>query len=87
MEPIIDYIKRRLKEAGARTWPGIAAAVSKDLPEDEKLSEHFLRKLAYGDRVNPGLKSIQPLLDFFGAVDRGEIEVPEPVEPAAKAGA
>lgn len=78
MEPIIDYLKRRLRDAGAARWEAIASVsgVAKTLP----------RKIAYGDRDNPGVATVQPLLDFFGAVDRGELELPEPLpEPEAKA--
>lgn len=70
MEPIMEYLKRRLREAGSARWEAIAAeaGVAKTLP----------RKIAYDDRENPGVGTIQPLLDFFGAVDRGERELPEP---------
>jgi hypothetical protein len=70
MEPIIDYLKRKLKEAGPARWEAIAAeaGVAKSLP----------RKLAYDDRENPGVQTIQPLIDFFQRVERGEIELPEP---------
>jgi len=84
MEPIIDYLKRRLKESGARTWPAIASEISIPLPEDEKISEHLLRKIAYGDRDNPGIKSIQPLLDYFQEVDRG-VRRPPAISEQAKA--
>lgn len=80
MESIIDYLKRKLKEAGARVWPAIASEVSRGLAPDDVISEHFLRKLAYGDRENPGLKSIQPLLDYFHEIERGERELPEPAK-------
>lgn len=73
MEPIIDYLRRKLKDAGSSRWEAIAdaAGVSKVLP----------RKVCY-ERDNPGVVTIQPLLDFFQAVDRGERELPEPKEPA-----
>lgn len=72
MESIIDYLKRKLKEAGPTRWEAIAATcgVAKTLP----------RKIAYEDRDNPGVQTVQPLLDFFGAVERGERELPEPVK-------
>lgn len=68
MEPIIDYLKRKLKEAGPARWEAIAeaAGIAKTLP----------RKIAYSDRENPGVATIQPLLDYFQSVDRGEIELP-----------
>jgi hypothetical protein len=65
-EPLIDYLKRRLKEAKPAAWPEIAAAVSELLPEEKRISEHTLRKIAYGDRENPGLQQVQALLDHFG---------------------
>jgi hypothetical protein len=74
MESIMDYLKRKLREAGPSRWEVIAgqAGVAKTLP----------RKIAYDDRENPGVTTIQPLLDFFQRVDRGEIELPEPAEKA-----
>jgi hypothetical protein len=74
MESIIDYLKRKLREAGPARWEPIAERVgcAKTLP----------RKIAYGDRENPGVETIQPLLTFFQAVERGEGELPEPAEPA-----
>jgi hypothetical protein len=67
-ESIMDYLKRRLKEAGAARWEAIAeaAGVAKTLP----------RKLAYSDRENPGVQTVQPLLDYFQAIDRGERALP-----------
>lgn len=65
----MEYLKRRLNEAGSARWEAIAAeaGVAKTLP----------RKIAYGDRNNSLVETIQPLLDYFGAVDRGERELPE----------
>lgn len=67
MEPIIVYLRRRLREAGAATWERIAdeAGVSRRLPA----------KIAYGERDNPLVGTVQPLLDYFAAVDRGEREL------------
>jgi len=72
MEPIIDYLKRKLKDAGPNRWEAIAATcgVAKTLP----------RKIAYDDRDNPGVQTIQPLLDFFLSVDRGDAKLPELVK-------
>lgn len=74
MESIIDYLKRRLREVGPAQWEAIAEAsnVAKTLP----------RKIAYGDRENPGVATVQPLLDFFAAFDRGEVEIPAAVKEA-----
>lgn len=80
MEPIIEYVKRNLREAGAARWPAIAAQLTS---EGAKTSEHLMRKIAYGDRDNPTVDKVQPLLDFFHAVERGERELPPPVAPAS----
>lgn len=72
MEPVIDYLKRKLREAGAANWPAIADVVNEGLPEDRRIGLALLRKIAYGDRDNPGVQTVQPLLDYFGAIDRGE---------------
>lgn len=71
MESIMAYLKRRLREAGPPRWEAVAAAtgVAKTLP----------RKIAYGDRENPGVETVQPLVDLFQAIDRGERELPEPL--------
>jgi hypothetical protein len=72
MEPIIVFLKRRLRDAGLARWEAIAeqAGVAKTLP----------RKIAYSDRENPGVMTVQPLLDFFARVDAGEIDLPQPRE-------
>lgn len=69
MESIIDYLKRKLREAGHARWELIAAeaGVAKTLP----------RKIAYDDRDNPRVETIQPLLDFFAEVERGERDLPD----------
>jgi hypothetical protein len=68
MEPIIDYLKRNLRDAGSARWEAIAAdcGIAKTLP----------RKIAFNDRDNPGVQTIQPLVDYFQAVDRGEKHLP-----------
>ena len=71
MEPILDYLTRRLREVGPRRWEAIAdeVGISRSLPA----------KLVYGNRDNPRVQTIQPLLDFFSDVDRGERSLPEPI--------
>lgn len=74
-EQVMAYLKRKLREAGFARWEAIAteARVAKSLP----------RKIAYDDRENPGIATIQPLLDYFWAVDRGERKLPDPLPKAA----
>ena len=70
MESIIDYLKRMLREAGPALWEPIAAeaGVSLSLP----------RKIVYGDRENPGVATVQPLLTFFREVETGARAMPAP---------
>ncbi len=72
--PILDQLVQRLKNVGHSRWERVAeaAGVSKTLP----------RKLAYGDRTDPRISTVQPLIDYFDAVDRGERQLPNP-EPSA----
>lgn len=79
MEPILTFLQRRLKAAGPGRWPQIAEIASAKLADGDRISFHLLRKLAYGDRENPGIKYVQPLLDFFDEVDRGLRDMPEPL--------
>jgi len=71
METVIDYLKRKLREAGPSLWEPIAteAGIAKTLP----------RKIVYGDRENPGIQTVQPLLTFFQDVERGERVLPAPL--------
>lgn len=68
IEPITDYLKRRLKEAGAGSFDAIASAAG--------VTPSFIRKFVYGGRENPRVQTVQPLLDYFASVDRGEISLP-----------
>lgn len=75
----MEYLKRRLREIGSSRWESLAveAGVAKSLP----------RKIVYGDRENPGVLTVQPLLDYLAAVERGDRELPPPTqEEAAHAG-
>ena len=71
LRPLID----RLRASGPASWEQIAAeaGVAKTLP----------RKIVYGDRENPGVLTIQPLIDYFDAIDRGERGLPEQAEAKA----
>ena len=68
MSTILDPIVVRLRSVPSAQWEAIAqaAGVAKTLP----------RKLATGDRSNPTVGTIQPLIDYFARVDRGEVAFP-----------
>lgn len=78
VEPVSDHLKRRLREAGASKFEPIAAHTG--------VAVSFIRKFVYGSRENPRIQTIQPLIDLFGAVDRGELDIASlPVTPAQQA--
>lgn len=79
MEPILDYLSRKLREATPRRWGAISDATG--------VKPHALRKLAYGDKPNPGLAIVQPLLTYFHEVDAGKRDLPPPAESAAEVAA
>lgn len=56
-EPILNKLRNDIRSIPPAEWERIAAeaGVAKTLP----------RKLVYGDRPNPGVQTIQPLIDFF----------------------
>lgn len=68
IESITDFLKRRLREAGASRWDAIARAAG--------VTPSFIRKFVYGSRDNPRVLTVQPLLDYFDEVDRGVRELP-----------
>lgn len=69
METILGYLKRNLLAAGPQRWPVIAAETG--------CSSHTMRKIAYGDIKNPGVDTVQPLINLFLAVERGERNLPD----------
>lgn len=62
IEPITDYLKRRLKEAGHGQFDEIASKAG--------VTPSFIRKFVYGSRENPRVQTVQPLLDYFADQDR-----------------
>jgi hypothetical protein len=52
-ELLVVFVRRRLREEGSKNWPAIAAACGKSLS--------VLRKLAYGDKANPRIDTIEPI--------------------------
>jgi type II secretory pathway component PulJ len=89
IESITEYLKRRLRDAGAARFEAIAdeASVLAGIPLDheDRVRAGFIRKFVYGSRENPRIGTIQPLLDYFAAVDRGERRLPEADEKARAA--
>ena len=74
IEPITIYLKRKLKDAGAARFDAIAEAAG--------VNASFIRKFFYGSRENPRVQTIQPLIDYFRAIERGESELAEPAKAA-----
>jgi hypothetical protein len=67
---ILQTIVKGLRDAGPGRWPGIARELG--------LKPGTLRKIAYNDIRNPGLRIAQPLLDYFEAVRRRQRRLPPP---------
>lgn len=83
MSNILDLLRQQLLEAGSRRWAAIADAVNAGRDESDRISYHTLRKIAYRDAQNPGIKTVQVLLDYFALVDSGATALPEPEEREA----
>lgn len=75
IEPITIYLKRKLKDAGAARFDAIADAAG--------VNGSFIRKFFYGSRENPRVQTIQPLIDYFKAVERGELQLAELAKASA----
>jgi predicted transcriptional regulator len=72
IEPITDFLKRRLRDAGSARFDAIAEAAG--------VTPSFIRKFVYGSRENPRVQTIQPLIDYFSEVDQGLRDLPELAE-------
>lgn len=68
MSQILNTLVARLERFTLAELEAIAhaAGVPPDLP----------RKLRSGERKNPTLRSIEPLIDFFNKVDQGLVVLP-----------
>lgn len=75
MEPILTGLQRRL----SALTPAQRTAVAAELG----ISRTLIPKLLGGHRENPRVQTIQPLIDFFAAVDRGERALPGAVADVA----
>lgn len=84
IEPITEFLKRRLREAGASRFDAIADGATQfaglPLDAEDRVHASFIRKFVYGSRENPRVLTIQPLLDYFAAIDRGELQLPNAAE-------
>lgn len=69
MSSILQPLIERLRDIPSSRWEAIAekAGCAKTLP----------RKIACGDRANPGVLTIQPLVDYFARVDAGLDSLPD----------
>ncbi len=54
---LLSFVRTGLRAIGPREWPAIAAATGKPLST--------LRKIAYGDRKNPKLDTIEPVANWL----------------------
>lgn len=54
---ILPFVRKSLREAGKDIWPVISA--------DTGVPENTLRKLAYNDRKNPRLSTVEPVAKWF----------------------
>lgn len=86
-ESITAYLHRKLAEAGTSRFEAIArdATAHAGLAQDaeERVRVSFIRKFFYGDRPDPRVGTIEPLLNYFRAVDRGEVRLPDDAKSGA----
>lgn len=54
---LLAFVVTSLRAAGPKRWPAISTATGKPIST--------LRKLAYGDRKNPRLDTIEPIANHF----------------------
>ena len=68
MSSVLQPLVVRIRSVPSSHWEDLArlAGCAKTLP----------RKLASGDRANPRVQTIQPLLDYFERVDKGQAVLP-----------
>ena len=54
---LLAYVVHGLRTLGPKRWPEVAEATGKSIPT--------LRKLAYRDRTNPELSTIEPIANWL----------------------
>lgn len=67
---ILATCVQHLRTAGASRWQCIADEIG--------VPKTTLRKIAYHDADNPGVKTCQAILDYFEAVRRKQRKLPSP---------
>ena len=60
--PITTYLHRKLTDVGTAGFEKLAA--------DTGVNVSFIRKFFYGDRRNPRVNTVQPLLNYFHEQDK-----------------
>lgn len=56
-EDLLAFVKRRLRADGPKKWPEVAQETGRGVA--------LLRKIAYGDRKNTKLDTIQPVVTYY----------------------
>lgn len=56
-QTLLEQVKAQLRAVGPQSW--------KDIAEATGVKESALRKMAYGDRKNPRLSNLEPVLQYF----------------------
>ena len=59
-QTLLEQVKTQLRAAGPQSWKEIAQVTG--------VKESALRKMAYGDRKNPRLSNLEPVLEYFKRV-------------------
>lgn len=69
-QSLIDKLRKRLRAAGGARLPAIATETG--------LNYHMLRKLSAGDTsLNPPIKHMETLRDYFADIHMGRRKLPE----------
>jgi len=66
VETTIEYLQRKLSEAGPDSWDGIAESANSLLDERyRRITRNTLRKIYYGERPNLGSATADALRAYF----------------------
>ena len=69
---ITAYLHQKLTEVGTAGFEKLAT--------DSGVKVSFIRKFFYGDRKDPRVNTVQPLLDYFHAQDARQLAQPSTPE-------